>query len=151
MYYSKNMDQSNLKELELNNYPLRTYDKVRYSDTDRQGHVNNAVFSTFFETGRVELLYNPDYPLMSDDGSFVIASIKLDFLSEIKWPGTIEIGTAVVKVGTSSTTLIQGLFQNGHLTATAETIIVQTNSLTSRSTPLSQRAKDILNSYKINL
>ena len=31
----------------------------RYGDTDRQGHVNNAAFATFCETGRVLFLY-PD-------------------------------------------------------------------------------------------
>ena len=35
-------------------------DNIRYRDTDRQGHVNNAVLSTFPETGRVELLYDPN-------------------------------------------------------------------------------------------
>lgn len=34
-------------------YPLHSRDKLRYGDTDRQGHINNAVFATFFETGRV--------------------------------------------------------------------------------------------------
>ena len=36
----------------LDQFPLRTRDKLRYADTDRQGHVNNAVFATFLETGR---------------------------------------------------------------------------------------------------
>lgn len=143
------MELLNLKEFDLSDYPLKTYDKIRYCDTDRQSHVNNANFSTFFETGRVELLYNPDKPLVSNNGSFVIASIKLDFISEIKWPGTIEIGTGVVKVGNSSVTLIQGLYQNNKLTATAETIVVQMDEITRLSKPLSQNSKDILNSYVI--
>ena len=42
---------------------LRTHEKLRYADTDRQGHVNNAVFATMLETGRVELLYSLDKPL----------------------------------------------------------------------------------------
>lgn len=37
--------------LSLEDFPLRTYDKIRYADTDQQGHVNNAVFATFLETG----------------------------------------------------------------------------------------------------
>jgi len=35
-------------------------------------HVNNAVFASMLETGRVELLYNPDRPLADPEGSFVI-------------------------------------------------------------------------------
>lgn len=44
-------------------YARWTRDVIRYADTDRQGHVNNAVFSTFLETGRVDILYNPEMPL----------------------------------------------------------------------------------------
>jgi acyl-CoA thioester hydrolase len=141
------MSKLNLKELNLNDYPLKTYDKIRYRDTDRQGHVNNAVFSTFLETGRVELLYNPNMPLASSSGSFVIANITLELLSEIKWPGVVDIGTAVVHVGNSSIQLVQGLFQIGKLAATAETVIVQMDEETRHSKSLSQETKDILSCY----
>ena len=30
----------------LSSYPLRTHDKLRCADTDRQGHVKKAVFAT---------------------------------------------------------------------------------------------------------
>ena len=33
-------------------YAHWTKESVRYNDTDRQGHVNNAVFVTFLEAGR---------------------------------------------------------------------------------------------------
>ena len=52
-----------MEKIKYEEFPLKTYDKIRYADTDRQGHVNNAVFSTFLETGRVKILYNPDYPI----------------------------------------------------------------------------------------
>lgn len=89
----------------LEDFPLISYDKIRYADTDRQGHVNNAVFSTFLETGRVEILYNPEYPVKNRESNFVIASLKLDFLNEIAWPGQIDIGTGVLKIGNSSVVL----------------------------------------------
>ncbi len=141
------MNQLNLKDLNLNDYPMKSYDKIRYCDTDRQRHVNNAVFSTFLETGRVELLNNPDNPLISSGMSFVIVSMKLDLVSEIQWPGTVEIGTAVVNIGNSSVGFFQGLFQNGKAVARAETVIVQTDEQTRRSKPLTQETKDILKRY----
>ena len=39
----------------LDAYPSRTSADIRYADMDRQGHVNNAVYSTFLESGRVNL------------------------------------------------------------------------------------------------
>lgn len=125
---------------DLHDYPLRTFDKVRYADTDRQGHVNNANFSTFLETGRVELLYDPAAPLAESGAAFVIARLALDFRGEINWPGRIEIGTRVAAVGRSSMTLTQCLLQDGRLVALAETVIVQMDETSRRSRPLSEAA-----------
>ncbi len=136
----------NNDSLTLADFPLHSYDKVRYGDTDKQGHVNNAVFSTYLETGRVDFLCHPDNNLLSDKTSFVIASLNLKLLAEIHWPGLVDIGTRVVRVGNSSFGLEQGLFQEGRWVASAETVIVQVDNATSRSAPLSDEAKTHLQS-----
>ncbi len=125
-------------------YPLRTTDKIRYADTDRQGHVNNAVFSSLLENGRVELLYDPQKPLAAPGCSFVIANLNLSFLSEIVWPGVVETGTRVAKVGRSSVTLEQAIFQGERVTATATTVIVHVSGETRRSAPFSEAAVQAL-------
>lgn len=135
----------------IEDFPFQTFDKVRYADTDRQGHVNNAAFSTFLETGRVEFLYNPQNSLMADNASFVIASLTLNFVSEVNWPGRIDIGTGVTRIGTSSIRLYQGLFQDGHCVATAETVIVQIDVNSRKSRPLSDKAKSFLTQHLFNL
>jgi len=119
-------------------YPRVTFDKVRYADTDRQGHVNNAVFSTYLETGRVEFLYDPESPMYEDGTEFVIVSLKVHLEDEIHWPGRVEIGTRVARVGTSSITIEQGLFQDDRRAATAETVVVQIDGKTRKSAPLSR-------------
>ncbi|MBN2555107.1 MAG: acyl-CoA thioesterase [Anaerolineales bacterium] len=134
------------KILSLDEFPFQTYDKLRYADTDRQGHVNNAVFSTYFETGRMELLYDSGNPLASE-GEFVIASLKLDFLAEVHWPGRIEIGTGVREVGNSSFRLAQALFQDGRRVAAAETVIVQIDERTRKSCPLSEKTRTFLTAH----
>ncbi|MGZ3238089.1 MAG: acyl-CoA thioesterase [Burkholderiaceae bacterium] len=131
---------------ELDQFPLKTYEKLRYSDTDRQGHVNNAVFATMLETGRVELFYNRNKPLASTDCAFVVASITLNFLSEINWPGRVDIGTKVASVGRSSVTVEQALFQDGRCVATGQSVVVQMNETTRRSQPLDEAASTYLSS-----
>lgn len=139
-----------MKTIGLTDFPLQTFDKIRYSDTDRQGHVNNAVFSTYLETGRVELLYAAGLGLLSDTNSFVIAALNLNFLKEILWPGRVEIGTGVVKTGNSSINIYQQLFQNGHCVASAETVIVQIDNASGKSQPLSEETRLALNSLLLN-
>lgn len=128
-------------------YPLRTSDKLRYSDTDRQGHVNNAVYSTFLETGRVELLFHVAGELAEPGASFVIARLELDFLAEGLWPGIVEIGTAVASIGRSSVTLEQVICQDGRPLAKARSVVVQVNEATRRSQPLGETAVSQLKRY----
>jgi 2-haloacid dehalogenase len=137
-------NKTSATERKLVDYPIRSYDKLRYGDTDRQGHVNNAVFSTFFETGRVELLFDPRRSVLEAGKSFVLARLEVDLLAEIIWPGTIEIGTAVTKVGRSSVRLAQALFQNGRCVARAVSVIVLVDETTHRSSPLSKATIDHL-------
>ncbi len=122
----------------LTDFPHHSYDKLRYGDTDSQGHINNAVFTTLLETGRVEVLLDADGGLLLPAGSaFVIVNLSMAFRGEIHWPGRVDIGTRVKAIGRSSVTFEQALFQDGRLVATAETVIVQMSEATRRSEPLS--------------
>jgi acyl-CoA thioester hydrolase len=121
-------------------YPCHSFDKLRYRDTDRQGHVNNAVFATFFETGRVELLYDSSGPLHAPDGAFVIARLAVDFVDEIRWPGKVDIATRVASIGRSSIKLEQAVFQDDRLVAAAESVIVHVHAGDKKSRPLPPHA-----------
>lgn len=117
-------------------YKIWTYDKLRYCDTDRQGHVNNAVFATFFETGRVAFLYDQKLNLAAPGCDFVVARLAIDFRAELYIPGTVDIGTRVLKIGRSSFVVGQAVFKDTLCVATAESVGVQMNDETRRSEPL---------------
>jgi acyl-CoA thioester hydrolase len=123
--------------LTLAAYPLQSRDKIRYGDTDRQGHVNNAVFATFLETGRVEVIYNAGEPLADSGCSFVLARLLINYRAEVTWPGEVIIGSRIIGVGRSSVQLEQAIFQNGACMATAETTIVHFEQTTRTSRALS--------------
>jgi acyl-CoA thioester hydrolase len=116
-------------------FPHRTVDTIRFGDLDRQNHVNNAVFSTFLESGRVIILYGEEYGLTVPGTSFVLARVAIDFLGEMHWPGEVEIGTAVSRVGNSSIGLDQALFVNGVCVATAENTLVLLDKATRKPRP----------------
>ena len=127
-------------ELVLSDFPSLTSDKIRFGDTDRQGHVNNAVFVTLFETGLVEILVDPVTPLAEPGSAFVMARLVIDYRREINWPGIIFIGTRVASIGRSSITLEQALFQDDQCVATAQTVVVQMDKATRRSRALPANA-----------
>ncbi|MEP0236167.1 thioesterase family protein [Roseibium sp.] len=122
-------------------FPVHSADKLRYCDSDPQGHVNNSVFSTFLETGRVDILYRGERRIVDDGCAFVIARLEMDFRSELKWPGTVEIGTRIQKIGRTSITLEQAIFQNDALAASALSVVVQMNQMERTPQPLSEAAR----------
>ena len=105
-------------------FPYRTGDIIRFGDLDPQSHVNNAVFSTYFETGRVILLRDAKYGLRVDGATFVLARLEIDFRKELHWPGTIEIGTAVAEIGRRSFTYAQAIFHGDACAATSRATMV---------------------------
>lgn len=133
-----------MSDIEAADCPIFSTDKLRYADTDRQGHVNNAVFATFLETGRVELIYDPERPLAADGAEFVLASLSLAFKGEVHWPGTVEIGTWVRRLGNSSIHIGQVVFQDGRCVAEAETVVVQIDRASRKALPLSEEARERL-------
>jgi acyl-CoA thioester hydrolase len=113
---------------------------LRYGDTDRQGHINKAVYCTLYESGRVAFLFTEEGSIVEAEGAnLVIARLALDYLQEMKFPGTAEIGSKVLAIGRSSFHVGQGIFMGVTCYSTADSVIVLINPQTKRSTPLTAR------------
>ena len=122
----------------LSSFPSTVREILRFRDTDRLGHVNNAVFATFCETGRTALLYDPETGFGAPDCEYVIARLELDYLGELNWPGEVMIGTGVKRVGRTSLTLTNAVYDGARAVARAETVIVQIDRQTRAARPLSK-------------
>jgi acyl-CoA thioester hydrolase len=120
----------------LADYPHQVKDIVRYADLDPQGHVNNAVFATYFETGRVTILRTPDLGIGILNATFVLVRQEIDFLRELRWPGDVEIGTAVAEMGRSSFTVAQAIFSGDECAAAGRATLVMLDTETRRPRPL---------------
>lgn len=125
-------------------YPFHVAETLRFADTDRHGHITNSVFAICCQTGRIALLEDPGRPLAPFGTQFVLARIEIDFRHELHWPGTVDIGTRIARVGRSSLTLEQALFQNGRCVATAHSVAVLTDSTTRRSTALPEAIAELV-------
>ena len=117
-------------------FPHRTVETIRFGDLDRQNHINNAVFATYFESGRVGLIYDKENGLQVPGATSVVARLEIDFLGELNWPGSVEIGTAVEEIGRSSYRFVHALFCKGVCAATGRTTMVLIDRATRRARPL---------------
>ncbi|MGA1350976.1 MAG: acyl-CoA thioesterase [Burkholderiaceae bacterium] len=76
-----------------------------------------------------------------------MVNLNLDLQGEIRWPGEVEIGTCVSKIGNSSITFYQRVFQNGVCVASAESVVVQMNTTTRKSQALSEITRTALSAF----
>jgi acyl-CoA thioester hydrolase len=120
----------------LEDFPYRLSDNVRFGDLDPNQHVNNAVYATYFETGRVTLMKDPQYGLTPPGLAWIMVRLDIHFRAELRWPGKIELGLGVSKFGRTSVTFDQVVFSEGKCVASAVSVGVLIDDATRRPTPL---------------
>ena len=120
----------------LEDFPYRILDNVRFADLDPNHHVNNAIYATYFETGRVTLMKDRSYGLMPEGLSWMMVRLDMHFRAELHWPGTIEMGLGLVKFGRTSVTFDQVVFSEGRCVASAQSVSVLIDDATRKPTPL---------------
>src|SRR6201996_3163357 len=108
----------------LEDFPYRLSDNVRFADLDPNGHVNNAVYATYFETGRVTLMKDRSQGLMPPGLAWIMVRLDIHFRAELHWPGAIEMGLGVAKFGRTSVTFDQVVFSQDRCVASAQAVTV---------------------------
>ena len=120
----------------LEDFPYRLTDNVRFADLDPNQHVNNAVYATYFETGRVTLVKDRSYGLMPPGLAWILVRLDIHFRAELRWPGTIEMGLGVSKLGRTSVTFDQVVFSQGRCVASAQAVTVLIEEAARKPAPL---------------
>lgn len=111
-------------------------DVLRFRDTDKNGHVNNSVFSVLCESGRVNLFGLKFDPLLRPGTFYVIARLVIDFRAELHYPGRVNTATWLNRVGRSSMGLKQAIVSEAGVAAESEAVCVLMDGATRRPTPL---------------
>ena len=125
----------------LEDYPYRLSDNVRFADLDPNQHVNNAVYATYFETGRVTLMKDRSRGLVPAGLGWIMVRLDIHFRAELHWPGTIELGLGVVKFGRTSVTFEQVVFSEGRCVASAQAVTVLIDETSRKPVPLTSELK----------
>ena len=88
-------------------FPLHTDVAVRFRDVDAMGHVNNAVYLSFFEEARVALFHHlgltaSDRSSLEDRFPFILAEATCRYLSPARVGETLRAHLRVARIGTTS-------------------------------------------------
>jgi acyl-CoA thioester hydrolase len=125
----------------LEDYPYRLSDNVRFADLDPNQHVNNAVYATYFETGRVTLMKDRSHGLVPPGLGWIMVRLDIHFRAELHWPGKVELGLGVVKFGRTSVTFEQVVFSEGKCVASAQAVTVLIDEANRKPVPLTPELK----------
>jgi acyl-CoA thioester hydrolase len=107
---------------ERNSFAFWTPVTVRYSDQDELGHINNCSYIAYVEAGRIDFLGGLLDPVHHAGLDFILARIAVDYRREGHYPGIMEIGSRILKLGNKSMTTGYGLFMGDECKATAECV-----------------------------
>jgi acyl-CoA thioester hydrolase len=119
-------------------------EKIRFSDTDMIGHVNNVAFAALLESGRTAFGQTNLFPHMPKGFLVVMARVEIDYRRELHWPLTVDVGTRIIAVGRASYVMGQGIFRGDTCATTGRTTLVMIDRETRRSAPMPDDYRAIL-------
>jgi acyl-CoA thioester hydrolase len=114
------MTEDDFKAGDRASYRRWTREILRYGDLDPVGHVNNNAYGLFIENARTVLFAHVDEVARGAGLSlprfdWVIRRLEFDYLAEVRYPGEVEVGLTVTRVGNSSMIMRHGVFQGERL------------------------------------
>jgi len=120
---------------------------VRYRDLDTLGHVNNAVYLTYFEYVRLKIFH--DWFTGENEPDFVIARAEVDYIKPI-FIEKVVVDAKVTHIGNTSFTLEYELLnQHGEVCARGKTVQVLVNSQTGEKLQVEGKRKEYLEQLRI--
>ena len=129
-------------------YPHWCCDTVRFSDQDSAGHINNVALCAYLETARLTFIRDMGMMVRREDGvRGISAGMTVSFLAESHWPGKVELGTGVMKVGTSSITVGSAAFKDDLCIVAAEMTVVRLRGKTPH--PIDDALREKLEKYRL--
>ncbi len=97
---------------------------IRFCDQDSLGHVNNVALAAYVEAARTGYIYE----LIRKGGmaglEFILARVVIDFRRELHYPGAVEVGARLIRMGNKSLTTGYGVFDGEDCIVTSECVNV---------------------------
>lgn len=115
--------------------------RVRFRDMDALGHVNNAVYATYFEIVRGEYYHAAIGDAFEDYGA-VMVHLEIDYRSPLSRFDPVTAQLRLADLGESSIRFEYALISDGETAATGETVQVVADPETGESLPIPDGWRD---------
>ncbi|PAV27634.1 hypothetical protein CIL05_20955 [Virgibacillus profundi] len=121
--------------------------KIRFSETDMFGHVNNVSPFIYFEEARIEFLKSVGLfgNLNSEEGIPIVADLQCDYLKQLFFNENLQLFVKADHVGNTSIDIhYMALNEKEEITITGRGRLVYVNPKTGKPVKLSESMKEKL-------
>ncbi|CAH0130258.1 Putative esterase aq_1494 [Peribacillus sp. Bi96] len=130
----------------INDFSFKHEMKVRFSETDMFGHLNNTIPFTYFEEARIEyfnsLGFMMDWTSAGSEEIPVVADLQCDYLQQVFFNDQLTIHVKADSIGKSSVDIhYMGTKQDGSICLTGRGTIVQVSKTTGKPVPWTEEMK----------
>ncbi len=120
--------------------------RVRFSETDMYGHMNNTISFTYFEQARIDYFRHLGIlmPSAGDDIQSIpiVADLQCDYVKQVFFDDVLRIYTKIAQVGNSSMDIhYLAKNQKDEICFTGRGTIVQMDPRIGKSVPISEEEK----------
>ncbi|MEN9919054.1 MAG: hypothetical protein RL662_1490 [Bacteroidota bacterium] len=128
--------------------------QIRFNDIDALGHINNNVYLSYFDLGKIEYFENLKASYVSwTEGIVVIARVEMDFILPIFYKESIVVESKIIKIGNKSAIFLQQIRNKdtNEIKCRCTSVIVTYNPVTMSGMPIPQVWRDSISHYEETL
>ena len=112
----------------LDDYPVVIALPVQWGDQDAFGHVNNIVYFRWYESARIAYFIESGIQALLGEVGLgpILARIACDYLRQLNFPDTIQVGARVARLGTKSLTIEHAIYSQAQnaVVARSDSVVV---------------------------
>jgi acyl-CoA thioester hydrolase len=127
--------------------------EVRYGDLDPQGHLNNAKYLTYFETGRIQYLVQ--LGLFKPGNSFlnlgiIMADAQITYKAAVEYGTNVKVGVRIARIGNKSMTSEYVIVNadTGQELATGSSVLVAYDYRSNQTLPISDEWRRVIAAFE---
>ena len=123
-----------------------------FGDIDGMKHVNNNRILEWFELGGLDIYryFTPDLDLDYENWKLIMVRKEADFVGQLRFGEDVEIRTYLLKIGNSSFTVGNEVWQSNELKAKGKTVIVHFDYASQKSAPIPEDIRKKLEEHLIS-
>ena len=128
---------------QIDDFTFKHEIKTRFKDLDAFHHVNNSTFLSYIEDAR--MLFFKRWNMNTKEKSLIVASITIDYISQLHHPSKLIIGQKVTRLGTKSFDVLSVIFLGYKPICNSTVTIVCYNFISKQTVPLFKEIEEDFN------